>query len=54
MHEQQTSTDITLWRVVSSTFGRKKPSLNAEDMLEIASFKFFESANSDLMIAGRL
>lgn len=54
MHEQQNSTDTTLRQAVSSTFGREKPSLNVEDMLGIASFKFFESANSNLIIANRL
>lgn len=54
MHEQQNSSDITPWQAVSSTFGRKKPSLNVEAVLRFALFKFFESANLDSIRVDRL
>ena len=54
MHEQQNSTDTTPWQAVSSTFGLKKPSLNVEDVMRFALFKFFESANFDSIRADRL
>lgn len=54
MHEKKNSTDVTLWQAVTSMFGREKLSMRVENVLGLASFKFFGSANSDLIYANQL
>ena len=53
MHEQQNSTDITLWQELFSEFDLEMHSPNGKDGLVLAAFKFFESANSVVINADR-